>query len=442
MTAFAIRTQDLAKEYLILGPETHHQYKTLRDTIVDAAKAPFQRIGRAIRGEPIIGNGEKQNFWALDGVSFDIRAGEVVGLIGRNGAGKSTLLKVLSRIVEPTRGEAQIRGRIGSLLEVGTGFHPELTGRENIYLYGGILGMRRAEIERKFDEIVAFAEVERFLDTPVKHYSSGMYMRLAFAVAAHLETEILFVDEVLAVGDARFQRKCLAKMEDVGHQGRTVLFVSHNMAAITRLCPRAIMLDSGKVVEDGRAHDIVGRYLSSGLDCLASRTWPDPATAPGRDVARLRAVSVHTASGEISETFDMAEPINVSITFDVLKGGHLLLPHIHLFTSEGVHAFTSIDIDPAWRRRDRPPGRYVSKVTIPGNMMTEGTIFVEASVITIDPPSTQIYEPNVVAFHVTESFRADCARGDWDGEMGGAMRPMFPWTTDFKPMANALSAPL
>jgi lipopolysaccharide transport system ATP-binding protein len=442
MSAFAIRTQDLAKEYLILGPETHHQYKTLRDTLVDVAKAPFRRVGRALRGEPLMGNGEQHRFWALNGVSFDIRAGEVVGLIGRNGAGKSTLLKVLSRIVEPTRGEAAIRGRIGSLLEVGTGFHPELTGRENIYLYGGILGMRRAEIERKFDEIVAFAEVERFLDTPVKHYSSGMYMRLAFAVAAHLETEILFVDEVLAVGDARFQRKCLSKMEDVGQQGRTVLFVSHNMAAITRLCPRAILLDNGKVIDDGRSHDVVGRYLSSGLDCLASRTWPDPATAPGGEIARLRAVSVHTDDGKVSETFDMAEPINISITFDVLKGGHLLLPHVHLFTSEGVHAFTSIDIDPTWRRRERPPGRYVSRVMIPGNMMTEGTIFVEASVITIDPPSTQIYEPNVVAFHVTESFRAECARGDWDGEMGGAMRPMFPWRTDYTPSTSALALPL
>jgi lipopolysaccharide transport system ATP-binding protein len=442
MTAHAIRTQDLAKEYLILGPEKHHQYKTLRDTLADVAKAPFLRVGRALRGEPILGSGEKQHFWALDGVSLDIRAGEVVGIIGRNGAGKSTLLKILSRIVEPTRGEAEIRGRIGSLLEVGTGFHPELTGRENIYLYGGILGMRHAEIERKFDEIVAFAEVERFLDTPVKHYSSGMYMRLAFAVAAHLETEILFVDEVLAVGDARFQRKCLSKMEDVGQQGRTVLFVSHNMAAITRLCPRAILLDSGKVVDDGRSHDVVGRYLSTGLDCLASRTWPDPATAPGRDVARLRAVSVHTDDGAVSETFDMAEAINVSITFDVVKGGHLLLPHLHLFTSEGVHAFTSIDVDPTWRRRERPPGRYVSKVRIPGNMMTEGTIFVEASVITIDPPSTQIYEPNVVAFHVTESFRTECARGDWDGEMGGAMRPLFPWTTDHQPSANPLATPL
>jgi lipopolysaccharide transport system ATP-binding protein len=439
MTAFAIRAHDLAKEYELLGPETHHQYKTLRDTITEGAKAPFRRIGRLIHGQAAGAPRRSERFWALDGVSFDIRAGEVVGIIGRNGAGKSTLLKVLSRIVEPSRGQAEIRGRVGSLLEVGTGFHPELTGRENIYLYGGILGMRRAEIERKFDEIVAFAEVERFLDTPVKHYSSGMYMRLAFAVAAHLETEILFVDEVLAVGDARFQRKCLSKMEDVGHQGRTVIFVSHNMSAVTRLCPRAILLEGGRLIDDGRAHEVVGRYLSAGIDCMAVRTWPDPTTAPGGEVARLRAVRVEAVDGRISETIDMSEPINVVMEFDVLKGGHLLLPHFNLFTSEGLHAFTSIDIDPAWRRRPRPPGRYIGKLHIPADMLNEGTMFVEPCVLTLEPARTQFYEPNAVAFHVTESFRTESARGDWDGEIAGVVRPMFPWTNDYTPDDSAVS---
>lgn len=439
MSSFAIRAHDLAKEYFVLGPETHHQYKTLRDTIAEGFKAPFRRVGRLMRGQPIASTGTTSRFWALNGISFDIRPGEVVGIIGRNGAGKSTLLKVLSRIVEPTRGEARIRGRIGSLLEVGTGFHPELTGRENIYLYGGILGMRRAEIERKFDEIVAFAEVEKFLDTPVKHYSSGMYMRLAFAVAAHLETEILFVDEVLAVGDARFQRKCLSKMEDVGHQGRTVIFVSHNMAAVTRLCPRAILLESGRIHDDGRAHEVVGRYLSSGIDCMASRAWPDPAMAPGADIARLRAVRVETADGQVAETVDMSEPITLVMEFDVLQDGYLLLPHFNFLTSDGIHAFTSIDIDPTWRRRPRPKGRYVSKMYIPANMLNEGTIFVEPCVTTIDPPRTQFYEPNAVAFHVTESFRTECARGDWDGEIGGTIRPLFPWSTDFRPLDESES---
>ena len=212
-------------------------------------------------------------------------AGEVVGLIGRNGAGKSTLLKILSRITEPTRGYADIHGRIGSLLEVGTGFHAELSGRENIFLSGAILGMRKAEIQRKFDEIVDFAQIERFLDTPVKQYSSGMYVRLGFAVAAHLEPEILLIDEVLAVGDARFQKKCLNKMEDIAHGGRTVIFVSHNMSAITRICRRAILLEDGQVVSEGPAHQIVSSYLTGGLGTTASREWPDADPAPGGESA-------------------------------------------------------------------------------------------------------------------------------------------------------------
>ena len=217
-----------------------------------------------------------RSIWALKDVSFDINRGEVVGIIGRNGAGKSTLLKILSEITEPTEGRVEIHGRVGSLLEVGTGFHPELTGRENVYLNGAILGMKRAEIERKFDEIVAFAEVEKFIDTPVKHYSSGMYLRLAFAVAAHLEPEILIVDEVLAVGDAAFQKKCLGKMAGVAKEGRTVLFVSHNMPAITRLCERAILLDEGRLLQDGVSHQVVKAYLNAGLGTTAMREWPDP----------------------------------------------------------------------------------------------------------------------------------------------------------------------
>jgi lipopolysaccharide transport system ATP-binding protein len=442
MSLHAIRARDLAKKYRIHAMQSRHRYHTLRDTVAAAAKAPFMRLASVVGGTGTSGGANRESFWALDGLDFDIRAGEVVGLIGRNGAGKSTLLKIMSRIVEPTRGYAEIRGRIGSLLEVGTGFHPELTGRENTYLYGAILGMRRAEIERKFDEIVAFAEVERFLDTPVKHYSSGMYMRLAFAVAAHLETEILFVDEVLAVGDARFQRKCMSKMEDVGHQGRTVVFVSHNMAAVTRLCPRTILLDGGRIRDDGRSHDVVGRYLSTGVDCKASRSWPDPATAPGNEIGRLRSVRVETESGEIAETFDMSEPIDLILEYDVLQGGHVLLPHFHLYTGEGVHAFTSIDIDSQWRRRPRPPGRYVSRVHIPPNMLSEGMMLVEAAVITIEPPSTVFYEQNVIAFHVSETFRTECARGDWDGDMGGAMRPMFPWSTEYRPLVGGASEPL
>jgi lipopolysaccharide transport system ATP-binding protein len=273
MSDIAIKCEQLSKRYRI-GEQEH--YKTLRDVIADTAAAPFRRLrsvfangngnaeaagssSGASSSDP--GSSPSNTIWALDDVSFEVKRGEIVGLIGRNGAGKSTLLKILSRITKPTKGHAEIHGRVGSLLEVGTGFHPELTGRENIYLNGAILGMRRAEIERKFDEIVAFAEVERFIDTPVKRYSSGMYVRLAFAVAAHMETEILLVDEVLAVGDAQFQKKCLGKIGDVARHGRTVLFVSHNMSAIQLLCSRAVRLGSGRVVGQGPAREQVEDYL-------------------------------------------------------------------------------------------------------------------------------------------------------------------------------------
>ena len=271
MSALAIRADGIGKLYR-LG--RRNRYVTLRDVIAEAIAGPFARLAgrwRAEDGDPQAADPEL--LWALRDVSFEVRAGEVLGVVGRNGAGKSTLLKVLSRITEPTRGRIELRGRVGSLLEVGTGFHPELTGRENIYLNGAILGMRRAEITRKFDEIVAFAETERFIDTPVKYYSSGMYMRLAFAVAAHLEAEILLVDEVLAVGDAAFQRKCMGKMGDVAHAGRTVLFVSHNLEAIQRLCTRALLLEGGSVVETGSGPAIVTRYLSSVAARARANEW-------------------------------------------------------------------------------------------------------------------------------------------------------------------------
>lgn len=265
MSEIAIRCEGLSKQYRIGERES---YKTLRDVITDTAAGPFRRLRSAIQN----GNGSStqnskletsNSIWALDDVSFEVKRGEVVGIIGRNGAGKSTLLKILSRITKPTKGHAQIHGRVGSLLEVGTGFHPELTGRENIYLNAAILGMRRAEIERKFDDIVAFAEVEKFIDTPVKRYSSGMYVRLAFAVAAHMETEILVIDEVLAVGDAQFQKKCFGKMGEVSKEGRTILFVSHDMTAIQTLCERAVLLEDGKVDGDGNAEEQVAAYLAN-----------------------------------------------------------------------------------------------------------------------------------------------------------------------------------
>ena len=281
MSDLAIQAQGLGKRYRLGAAE---RYRTFRETLVGAVKAPFTRSAKA-----------REPFWALRDVSFDVKRGEVVGVIGRNGAGKSTLLKILSRITEPSAGYADVYGRVGSLLEVGTGFHNELSGRDNIYLNGSILGMPRAEIRRKFDEIVAFSECERFLDTPVKRYSSGMYMRLAFAVAAHLEPEILVVDEVLAVGDAAFQKKCLGKMNDVASHGRTVLFVSHNMAAVQGLCKRAIRLDGGRVVGDGPAAEIVGDYLRAASTASGATALRDRTDRAGDGSIRLCALDVAPA---------------------------------------------------------------------------------------------------------------------------------------------------
>ncbi|HEY0084154.1 MAG TPA: polysaccharide ABC transporter ATP-binding protein, partial [Pyrinomonadaceae bacterium] len=314
-----IKVEGLGKRYRIGAQQS--PYGSLRETLAGAVRAPLRLLQRA-------SSDAQSTFWAVKDVSFEVQPGEVVGIIGRNGAGKSTLLKLLSRITEPTTGRIELYGRVGSLLEVGTGFHPELSGRENIYLNGAILGMSRTEIARKFDEIVAFAEVERFIDTPVKHYSSGMYLRLAFAVAAHLEPEILIVDEVLAVGDSAFQKKCLNKMQDVGQEGRTVIFVSHNMPAVTRLCPRAIMLGQGQILADGPTPKVIHMYLDSGLGMAAAREWPESSNAPGDDFVRLRAVRVRDGQGEVSETMEIRQPVTIEIEYEVLRPGKRLSPGI------------------------------------------------------------------------------------------------------------------
>jgi lipopolysaccharide transport system ATP-binding protein len=415
-----IRVMNVGKQYRLGPPQS--SYVTLREALTAMAAAPFRRSPRE-------GSRSQETFWALEGVNFDVYPGEVVGVIGRNGAGKSTLLKLLSRITEPTVGRIELYGRIGSLLEVGTGFHPELSGRENIYLNGAILGMARTEIARKFDEIVAFAEVEKFIDTPVKHFSSGMYMRLAFAVAAHLEPEILLVDEVLAVGDGRFQRKCLDKMQDVGQQGRTVLFVSHNMPAITRLCPRTILLDAGRVIGDGPSSQIVSAYLSSGLGTTAVRVWTDLTRAPGNDIVRLCAVRVCTEDLVSSDAMDIRRPIGIEMEYEVLQSGHVLVPNYHVYNEEGVYAFVALETDPAWEGRKRPPGRYASTAWIPGNLLTEGSLFVGAAISTMDPVAVHFYERDAVAFQVIDSMDGDSARREYAGPMPGVVRPKLQWTT-------------
>jgi lipopolysaccharide transport system ATP-binding protein len=420
-----IRAEGLAKEYRIGGSAP--SYRTLRGAVTEAAKAPlrmFNRSGRKPRAELV---------WALDGVSFEAQPGEVVGIIGRNGAGKSTLLKILSRITEPTRGRAELYGRVSSLLEVGTGFHPELSGRENVFLNGAILGMHRTEIARKFDEIVAFSGIEKYIDTPVKHYSSGMYLRLAFSVAAHLEPEILIVDEVLAVGDASFQRKCLNKMQTVSDQGRTVLFVSHDMTAVTRLCPRAILLERGKVLRDGQAHEVVSAYLTSGLGTTAERAWDDDAAAPGNEVARLRAVRVREEGGRVTDAADIRRPVRVEMEYEVLQPGHRLAPNFHVYNEEGINVFISNDLDPEWRGRPRPAGVYTSTMWIPGNFLAEGTLLVGAALSTLDPVVVHFYEREAVAFQVIDSIDGDSVRGDYAGPYPGVVRPQLRWTTEYAP---------
>ncbi len=439
-----INVKNLSKVYRIGLKEDIHD--SFGRALIEFLKSPYKNY-RKYRSlykfddinASIKGNGTENAsdiIWALKDVSFNVTKGEVVGIIGRNGAGKSTLLKVLSRITEPSGGQAEIKGRVSSLLEVGTGFHPELTGKENIYLNGTILGMRKPEIDQKFDEILEFSGVEKFINTPVKRYSSGMRVRLAFAVSAHLEPEILLIDEVLAVGDAQFQKKCLNKMQDVGQEGRTVLFVSHNMPAITRLCPRAIILDEGKLIADGPSPHVVRTYLDSGTGTTASREWQELHDAPGDDVVRLYAVRVRNEDGQISEAVDIRYPIGLEMEYEVLESGHILFPYYNLFNEQGVRIFAAIDQDPEWKGRPRSVGRYVSRAWIPGNLLSEGSVFVSPAIRTPEPKVKHFLVPEAIAFQVIDSLDGDSARGDFSGYMRGVIRPLLKWETRFNPKTN------
>jgi lipopolysaccharide transport system ATP-binding protein len=437
MNDIAISVENLAKQYKIGLANKRHD--TLRDYVAGSLRSLLSRtsFGSATKSNR---SAPCETFWALKDITFKIKKGETVGFIGRNGAGKSTLLKILSRITEPTSGVAKIHGRVASLLEVGTGFHGELSGRENIYLNGAILGMQKREIERKFDEIVDFAEVEKFVDTPVKRYSSGMYLRLAFAVAAHLEPEILIVDEVLAVGDASFQKKCLNKMHTVGKEGRTVLFVSHNLSAVTSLCQRAIWLNQGKVITDGPSQQTVSEYLNSGLLMMAQQEWPDATVAPGNDIVRVRGMRLlRTEDGRTTDVVDIREPIAFEIKFEVLKPGHVLVPNIGLEKDDGFCVFVSLDRDPEWRRCPRPVGCFTSTVHIPGNFLADGRFVIGAGIITETPFKLHFDVNPGVAFQVVDSFDGDAARGDLAGQWPGVVRPLLKWSSRFTP-AEIISA--
>jgi lipopolysaccharide transport system ATP-binding protein len=416
MTA-AIEAEGLSKRYRI--GEMQAAYGTLRESLSHAGR---RLSGREPRHAP-------DEIWALQDVSFTVGTGEVLGVVGRNGAGKSTLLRVLTRITTPTSGRARIRGRVGSLLEVGTGFHPELTGRENIYLNGSILGMKRREIKQKLPEIVAFSGVERFIDTPVKRYSSGMYVRLAFSVAAHFEPEIMLVDEVLAVGDAEFQARCLGRMEDMGSTGRTVLFVSHNMQAITQLCERAILLDGGRIALDGPSNEVVASYLQTTAGAGASRTWDDE-SAPGDELVRLRSVRVVDSGGATTDYIDVREPVGIELRFRVLGPGPAVVPKLKLLAG-GQIAFNALDVDPRWAEPS-PPGEYVATAWIPGNYLNEGLMRVAAAVCSIDSPKLHhhVSVHDAVSFHVQDPLEGDSSRGTFTGQWRGVVRPLLEWTAE------------
>lgn len=424
MADLAIHVENIGKQFRIGRPEG--SYRTLRETINGIVSAPYRWVAQGPRRKRTGSDDSGDTIWALKDVCCDIQQGEVVGIIGRNGAGKSTLLKILSQITEPTEGFADIYGRVASLLEVGTGFHPELTGRENVCLNGAILGMTQAEIERKFDAIVAFAGVERFIDTPVKHYSSGMTVRLAFAVAAHLEPEILIIDEVLAVGDAAFQKKCLGKMEGVAKEGRTVLFVSHNMIAVQSLCHRAIWLHEGKIVEDGKPAEVVSHYLKNAVSTLTEQVWSDPDQAPGTRAVRLNRIAVQGPDASRPELIAMDKPFEIVVEFWNLVENAVLNITLHLYTEQQVLAFsTGSGYQAAAQDGCLTVGLFRSVCHVPGNLLNSG--MHRAVVLVVENHSRVIYRhEDAVTFEVIELGGRHFG---WQGKEPGIVRPHLRWTT-------------
>lgn len=425
MGNLALKVEGLGKQYRIGKQE---RYRTFRDTIIDAVTAPARRAIGLLRGNAAAAANLTETIWALRDVSFEVKHGEVVGIIGRNGAGKSTLLKILSRITEPTTGYADVYGRVGALLEVGTGFHPELTGRENIYLNGAILGMSREEIRRKFDEIVDFADVEKFIDTPVKHYSSGMGLRLGFAVAAHLEPEILVVDEVLAVGDAEFQKKCMGKMSQVAGEGRTVLFVSHNMAAVQNMCTRAIWLNDGSLVDDGNPERVVSHYLNQAVQSTVDLFYPDIAQAPGNDYIRVRRMRVAPAEGDPNAPITMITPIRLEFEFWNLQP-RLLNVSLHILTIEGLPVFSSVPVhEQRWMTQPHPAGLIRTTCEIPGYFMNAASYSVR--LLFVEDHARIIYQiDNALVFEVTESA-AVYGYANWFGQWAGVVHPNLKWNIE------------
>jgi lipopolysaccharide transport system ATP-binding protein len=419
MTDIAIKVENLGKLYRIgqiVG------YGTLRESLMNIAYAPFRRLRqpRDTNHEPSATSPQPNTIWALKDVSFEVKRGEAVGIIGRNGSGKTTILKILSRITAPTEGCAEIHGRVGSLLEVGTGFHPELTGRENIYLNGAVLGMKKAEVARKFDEIVAFSEIEKFLDTPVKRYSSGMYVRLAFAVAAHLEPEILVVDEVLAVGDAAFQKKCIGKMQSAAQAGRTVVFVSHNMTAVESFCDRVILLDNGYLMKDGRTNEVVASYLKSSANELLEQRWDDPQTAPGNENVRVIYAGIATEPGHDRHYLTIETPIELVFKVLNFRPDKLLHFSVHLHNQENICVFVAPS-----KPQALPEGVVQGICHIPAYLLNDNTYTTRLMVHFQGVYGVDVQ--NILIFEVHDAGREDWG---WYGKWPGVVRPNLAWNVE------------
>ena len=416
-----ITCENLGKRYRLGQAVTRSD--TVARALAQAMKRPFRYLLSKMRDAT-----EAETLWALRGVNFEVQQGEVMALVGRNGAGKSTLLKILSRITDPSEGRVVMRGHVNALLEVGTGFHPELTGRENIFLSAALHGMRRAEVRGKLDEIIEFAGVEKFIDTPVKRYSSGMAVRLGFAVAAHLQPDILVVDEVLAVGDLAFQKKCMGKMSEAAQGGRTVLFVSHNLSAVSRLCKRGLLLEHGKKVMEGTAEEVVAAYVKSSLGVESERSWPTDADAPGNDIVRLRRLRVIDEQGQALDATDIRRPVGVEVTFERLRNGEDVYPVVGIVNDQGIHVFSAIDTDPYWQTTLHA-GTFRTVAWIPGNLLSEGTMFVSVYLISLASLQSvrHVQLVEAVAFRVYDPGEGDSARGLFMGHWGGACRPQLNW---------------
>jgi lipopolysaccharide transport system ATP-binding protein len=380
---------------------------------------PIQR-GNSTRGS--------ETFLAIDDLHFDIEPGQAVGIVGSNGAGKSTLLKILARILPPSSGRAVLHGRVGSLLEAGAGFHPELSGKDNIFLAGALLGMKEAEIRRRLEEIVEFSGVGEFLDSPVKHYSSGMYMRLAFAVAAHIEPEILLVDEVLAVGDAQFQKKCLQRMESLSQNGQTVVFVSHSMQAVSRLCQRALWIDRGKLRMQGPVAEVVAGYLKEGQANTGEQVWPEGPHAPGDEYVRLRRLRVASSDGKTATSINIGEDFSIEFAYEVTLGGLVLFPALRIFNEWGTEVLWTTDSSSPQHGSPREQGRYECVVHFPKNLLSEGLMAVTVSMTSLCPTRTHFSEADAIHFQATEVIDGTTSRGGYTETVTSMLRPMLDWS--------------